>query len=82
VPVVPLVLLVPLVPLVLLPEPLRPPPGWPVPLAFELPAAAGTPVAVVVPELELPLALSPELVPVELHAASPSASRAPMSAFW
>jgi hypothetical protein len=40
------------------------------------------PVAVVVPELELPLALSPELVPVELHAARPSASRAPMSAFW
>jgi hypothetical protein len=78
---VPVVLLVPLV---LVPEPLRPPPGWPVPLAFELPAAAGTPVAVVVPELELPLALAPELelVPVELHAARPSAMTAPMSAFW
>jgi hypothetical protein len=57
-----------------------PPPGWPVPLALELPLAAAEPVAVAVPLLELPIVLSSEDVFVELQAARLNAKAAPMSA--
>jgi hypothetical protein len=51
-------------------------------LALELPLAAAEPVAVAVPLLELPIALSLEEGLVELQAARPNASVAPMSAVY
>jgi hypothetical protein len=55
-----------------------PPPGWPVPVAFELPAAPAVPVAVT-PVLLLPVAVL-SVVPVDEQAARLSASTAPRSA--